>query len=376
MNAEKPGTGRFVFFSGMFTPAGRKGSSKYGNLGKVSETLFKDFNLSKESREALAAVGNYGLARSTWSSYSTAERMLATCASKRKRKMELPLSQDDLLEFIGWLISERNVKAGTVSSYLSGIRQMHILKGMEPPTIRTSLVRFLLQGKGNMDNIAARSGGAVKRLPITMNVMRLLKEEIKEWKVDIDQKLLMWAISTVAFHGAFRIHELLCKVETTFDPDFALLGEDIKLKEGVDKVRILEVKLKCPKENRTGKAVIIDIFETGGTLCPVKAFTRWWNRTEQNKKLPVFRNKTGVPVTGAKMNQWLRLLLGKHVNPKKGKFSGHSFRIGLATTLGSLGFSNDDIKEAGRWSSNVYEVYMQLPRRRRLKIAEKISKLD
>jgi hypothetical protein len=76
------------------------------------------------------------------------------------------------------------------------------------------------------------------------------------------------------------------------------------------------------------------------------------------------------------MNNWLRVLLSKHVDYDKARFTGHSFRIGLATTLGSLGFSTNDIKEAGRWSSNAYEVYMKLPRRQRLAVAEKISKLE
>jgi hypothetical protein len=197
--------------------------------------------------------------------------MLAKCAKERNRKFELPLAADDILEFVGWLISDRKVKAGTVNSYLSGLRQLHILRGMEPPVIRTSLMKFLLQGKKNLDNISDRSNNKAKRLPITMNVMRLLKEEIRVWNVSLDQKLLAWAIATVAFHGAFRIHELLCRVESEFEPDFTLLNQDIKVKSDELGAKSLEVKLKCPKENRNGKAVMVDIFESGGTLCPVKA---------------------------------------------------------------------------------------------------------
>jgi hypothetical protein len=360
----------------MFTPARKKGSTKYGGGERIPEDIFNNFNMSKESKKALAAVSSYGLAKSTWSTYSTAERMLAMCAKHRQKKMELPLSQDNLLEFIGWLISERGVKAGTISSYLACIRQMHIMKGMEPPAIRTSLVKFLLQGKKNLDSITERAGSKAKRLPITMNVMRLLKEEIRRWAVSIEQKLLLWAIATTAFHGAFRIHELLCKKESQFDPDFELLAWDVRIKESGNGDKILEIKLKCPKENRTGKAVLIDIFESKGSLCPVKAFTRWQGRYNHEGNMPLLRDQKGVPVTGAKMNTWLKELLSKHVDYRKGRFTGHSFRIGLATTLGTLGFNSDDIKEAGRWSSNAYEVYMQLPRRRRLEIAGKISKLE
>jgi hypothetical protein len=149
----------------------------------------------------------------------------------------------------------------------------------------------------------------------------------------------------------------------------------VKIKEDLEGKKVLEVKLKCPKESKTGRTVLVDIYESGGTLCPIKAFTRWWDRTGKETKLPVFRDGNGVLVTGARMNSWLKLLLGKHVDYEKGKFTGHSFHIGLATTMGTLGFSEDDVKEAGRWSSNAYEVYMRLPRKKRQAVAEQISKL-
>jgi integrase len=269
------------------------------------------------------------------------------CGKAKKRKLEFPLGESDILEFIGWLAQERKVKAGTISSYLAGIRQAHILEGMEPPIIRSNLVKFLLQGKKNMDNIKSRAEGGQNRLPMTISVMKLLKEEIRRWDADLNQKLLAWAIATIAFHGALRIHELLNKTESEFDPDFALLSQDITVKEEEGGTKKIEVRLKCPKEDRSGKEVIVDIFESNGTLCPVKAFTRWQSRQMLEKDMPAFRDDRGVPVTGRKMNSWLRTLLGKHVDYDKAKFTGHSFRIGLATTLGTLGFSADNIKEAG-----------------------------
>jgi hypothetical protein len=65
--------------------------------------------------------------------------------------------------------------------------------------------------------------------------------------------------------------ELLNKTESEFDPDFALLSQDIKVKEEEDGTKKIEVRLKCPNENRSGKEVIVNIFESNGTLCPLKA---------------------------------------------------------------------------------------------------------
>ena len=360
-----------------FSPLARKGSTKYGNSGKCSETLFSGFKLSEGTMKVLTEAGNHGLARSTWSTYNTAERMLALCSSQRKKAMTFPLSEENLLEFVGWLMEVRKLKAGTINSYLSGIRQLHILKGMEPPQLRTSLVKFVLKGRKNLDNLEERKNETVKRLPITMAVMRLLKEKIRAWEATIMTKLLMWTVATIAFHGAFRIHELLCRTETEFDPDFALLTGDIKIKPGRDNKddRILEIKIKCPKESKAGKAVILEIYETKGSLCPVKAFDRWESRTTKCIGLPLFREESGSILTGAKMNRWLKGRLEGHVDYTKGKFTSHSFRIGLATTMGTEGFCEADIKEAGRWSSNAYELYMKLPRVKRSSVAKAISKL-
>jgi hypothetical protein len=356
----------------MFRPESKRGGTKYGGKNEMTKGMLAKYNISGSTREALEIMGSHGLAKSTWSTYATAKRMLAMCGKAKKKRMDFPLQEDDVLEFVGWLAGERKVKAGTISSYLAGLRQLHLLEGMEPPAIRSDLVKFLLQGKKNMDNIKARTEGSRKRLPMTIAVMKLLKEEIRRWEVKIDQKLLTWAIATIAFHGAFRIHELLNRVEG----DFALLGRDVKVKTDSEMKRRIEIKLKCPKENRSGKVVIVDIFESGGTLCPVKAFTRWQDRRKSEDEIPIFRDDKGIPVTGRKMNSWLKTLLEKHVDYDKARFTSHSFRIGLATTLGTLGFSTDDIKEAGRWSSNAYQVYMRLPRQRRLAVAEKISKLE
>ena len=75
------------------------------------------------------------------------------------------------------------------------------------------------------------------------------------------------------------------------------------------------------------------------------------------------------------MNKWLKDRLEGHVNYLKGKFTVHSFCIGLATTLGTLAFTESDIKEAGRWSSNTCQLYMKLPQVKRAAGAKKIAEI-
>ena len=59
------------------------------------------------------------------------------------------------------------------------------------------------------------------------------------------------------------------KTKTQFVPDFSLLvvGKEGK---GKDNDRYLEEKHKCLRKNRTGKAVVIEVYKPRGTLCQLK----------------------------------------------------------------------------------------------------------
>ena len=69
------------------------------------------------------------------------------------------------------------------------------------------------------------------------------------------------------------------QTKTQFGPDFTLLAEG-KEGKGKDTDRYLEEKLKSPKENRTGKAVVMKVYKSRGTLCPVKALEMWESRAD------------------------------------------------------------------------------------------------
>ena len=140
--------------------------------------------------------------------------------------------------------------------------------------------------------------------------------------------------------------------------------------------KALQIKLKCPKEDRTGQATVVEIYETRGMLCPIKAFERWSRLARPEAGLPLFRRKDGTPLTGGKLNTWLKSRLCNYVSAENGKFTSHSFRIGLASSMAARGLGEAEIKEAGRWSSKAYEVYLRLPQAKRERAAEAIKGLE
>jgi hypothetical protein len=88
------------------------------------------------------------------------------------------------------------------------------------------------------------------------------------------------------------------------------------------------------------------------------------------KDQPAFRFSSGVPLTGGKLNGLLKEWLGKAVPG----ISAHSFRIGAASLMGKLGFSDKDVKAVGRWGSRAFEGYIRLPRTKRRLVAEKLAR--
>ena len=329
-----------------------------------------DFSTKKLPRNVTAdleELGRHGLADKTWSSYSTAERMLSKFHREKKIKRSLPLAEETTLQFIHWLAVDRNLTAGTINSYLAGIRQLHISKGLPDPNIRTETVNLILRGIKNKDNKDKLKKKMVRR-PMTKETMTTLKRRLRKWKAKAADQRLLWAVSSNLFYGAFRIGELLGDRKDKFDPAFDLLTDDIHVSS-----KSVQFRLKMPKEDRKGRSSIVDVYATGGPLCPVKAFTKWkamsgdWPASQ-----PAFRWSDGSPLTQNQFRKILRQRLAGQVDNAEDMFCSHSFRIGAASMLGTLGYDDEDIQAVGRWSSRAFEEYLLLPRTKRIAIAKKI----
>ena len=324
-------------------------------------------------------AANHGLSRGTWASYNSAFKALQKFAAEKNENLSFPLGQKQILAFIAFL-ANKNLSAKTINVYLAGIRQYHLVAGVELPTIRSPLVNLIIEGKKHQDILHKKTQGDKSRLPMTPTMMLLLKEELRiDATLEDKDKLLIWAVATLAFNGAFRIHELLARKTSSFDPNFSLLGRDISLKSvpiGKQKVDAIQVLIKSEKKDRVGAGVRVDVYESKGPLCPVNAYKKWLKKTGYAPaKKPAFLFSSGKPLTGKTMNALLKKFLSKHLQSTKRKISSHSFRGGIASLMGELGFSDSDIMAIGRWSSRSFEAYLKLPRTKRVEMARKLGKL-
>ena len=305
----------------------------------------------------LSSLANHSLTKQTWSSYKTAYRMLKLCF--KNCEIPFPLPHSYILTFVSWL-NNRNLSASTINSYLAGLRQLHLAKGLQLPNIRSDLVNQILAGKKNVDLLLP----VIKptRIPVTPTILRILKTQITGDNLPYHDKRLYWLICTLAFHGSFRIGELLTRSPTTYDPNYTLLCKDIAVNITlVDNVpvKFLEVNLKHSKCSKN-KPVVIDIYPTNSDLCPVRAYAKWFNTRASSLNLPAFRLSSGKTLTPNTFNAKLRSWLNSYIDYSVCSISGHSFRAGIPSILATMGFPDKDIQAAGRWSSRAFELYCKL----------------
>ena len=300
--------------------------------------------------------------------------MLAKCCKEKDIKRELPISESTAITFILWLANDRQVKASTINSYLSGVRQLHIMKALEPPKIRTDLVNLVLRGKNNKDNAAKSSSGTQERQPVTPDILLLIKARLKSSRLNAMDQRLIWAVCSICFFGAFRGAELLSRSEKEFDPAYTLLAEDIQVNRESNGTESLQFKIKAPKEDKKGKSVIIDVYPSREDICPVAAFRKWCAlHPPINSGQPAFRWSNGTPLTSRRLNKILQERLTGYLEGAERFYTVHSFRTGAASMMAALGFTDSEIQAMGKWSSMAFENYVKLPRSKRRAVAMKFS---
>jgi hypothetical protein len=283
--------------------------------GGFSAASFANYRLPTSIVNAMEEAANFSLEKSTWASYKTAEAHVQRCEEATGVKIRFPMDDRMILTFVGWLISVRKVCAASVSRYLSGLRLVHLKHGVFPTNLRPKIVKSFIRGKSKEDKMMQKA----PKLAITSAIMRLIEYLITRSSKTLEQKRLMWAVSCYLFGGSFRVHEVLARTEKEYDPMTTLLASDVNIHKSVivgTEATYLKIHLKCPKKDRLGHGVTVELFATGIFSCPVGAFTKWKavSKVAKARVGPMFRKASGVCYTGQRFNKDLKALLEKHID--------------------------------------------------------------
>lgn len=251
-----------------------------------------------------------------------------------------------------------NVRSTTVRMYLAALRYYCSINQFPDP---------LHDFNGNLKfsiNTLLKAADKVQkpsrplRLPIDILLLSRMCVTLDGSYFDSYWDALFKAVLSCAFFGFLRPGEFTTQ---QFHPSRNLTLSDIS----VERNSFL-LYLKRSKSDRLNRGVSIRYFSLHSTVCPMANLRRYLQLRSRRftktaaAQTPLFLMPNGRALSRTEFISRLRRLLFS-LGYNALRYSGHSLRIGAASSAASAGVSSDLIKVLGRWSSDAYQRYIRLP---------------
>ena len=307
------------------------------------------------------------IAPSTARVYASGQRRYLTFC-RNSNSPPLPLTESHLCLFVAYLADE-GLKHTSIKGYLSAIRRLQIVQGLGDPFVASwPLLECTLKGikLRQAKSVATRSKS---RLPITPNILKHLR---KFWEKDRHNadNIMLWAACCTCFFGFLRSGEITVPSMRSYDPGCHLSAGDVSV-DSLASPKVVQIHIKASKTDPFRKGVMVYLGRTDNVLCPVGAVSAYLAVRGQSPG-PFFRLASGVPLSREVMVKRMREALqpsGVDIT----QYSGHSVRIGAATTAATVGIEDSLIKTLGRWESTAYLSYVRVPRDRLAGVSKQLA---
>ena len=303
---------------------------------------------------------NASLAPSSSKTYKSAQNIfIEFCLSYGRTP--LPASEQVLILFVAYL-AERVCHA-TARTYLAAIRHMHISHGYGDPLKGCLQLELVLKGLKRQ-----RPRSQDSRLPITPLVLLKIKSILDGDPHNYDN-ILLWAACCLGFFAFLRSAEFTVPSLQKFDPACPS-PQDIAV-DNVQQPTLMKIRIKGSKTDQTRIGVDLYVGKTDNAICPVAAVLAYLALRGQTEG-PLFILEDGRPLTRELLVQKLRATLSQ-AGVDCTRFSGHSFRIGAATTAMARGVSETTVQTLGRWASDSFRRYIRIPREDLAEVSKRMS---
>jgi len=316
------------------------------------------------------------LSKSSWAKYDSGWNSFLKFQKSVDKHISLPISIEHLRAYVVWALSNANLKAETVSSYLTGIKLAHILSNLECADFRNDrVIDMCLKGGKNLKCFDLKSSKT--RNAFSIHALLFLGDKIASLNWSDYSKLVVWTAATTAFFSSARMGEILPQSSSQNDPFRTLCWNYVKfLEDG----RIL-IFIPCTKTSPR-KGEIIDLFPfIPNLVCPTSSLKRLFEeskkKTNFSMKDPVFSFFSGKPLTPRILNEILESLLGGFFTDNSGSFSCHSFRAAIPSIVADYPDESFtcDIKDWGRWKGESFKIYARTVANKRKFLCDKIYKI-
>ena len=244
----------------------------------VSHRAASNLNPFRASLKRTAKALIYdSLASSTRRAYTTAFRQYRRFASAAGYDHHV-VSEASLLLFVACL-RQRKLAYKTVKLYLCGVLS-HARASVRPPPPTVSMFRLSQALTGYKRQLGTASSR--RRLPVTIKILRLLKQRIALAKnLNNFNKLMIWAASSLAFFALLRVSELVAP--TANSPMCGLLKGHVQVHSSK---LIINIPASKTDPFRQGQSVLVGAISS--SLCPVTALTNYLKVNTAPSSAPLF----------------------------------------------------------------------------------------
>ena len=307
-----------------------------------------------------------GLAPSTSRAYDSAKRRyLLFCSAYHLQP--LPLDEAIMCRYVAHL-AEAGLAPSTIKAYLSAARHLQIAANLPDPRIG-DMARLEQVIKGAKREYTQRNPPRRERLPMTPDILLKLRA-VWDKEASKFNNVMMWAACCLCYFGFLRSGEITIPAESAYDGSVHLNMNDVSV-DDVANPTVAKVTIKASKTDQFRKGVDIYVGRTRNTLCPVEALLAYIAR-RGTAEGPLFKFEDGRFLTKDRFVKGVRDALSQ-AGVDASQYSGHSFRIGAATTAGRKGLPSEKIQTLGRWESSAYLLYIRLSREELATVSRLIS---
>ena len=255
-------------------------------------------------------------------------------------KMTDPLdaSHQQISLYVTHLHNE-GMKAPTIRSHLSSLTFYFNMSGESTPC-DSFYTQKLLKSYAKTDKPIST------REPITLQILTSMMQKIPDISKTLHETRMLQSLLTFMYHALTRISEVTKSTKNT---------HNLKPSQVVISQKELIIKFnsyKFSKGTTTQMAI-----QQQPDWCPLKLY-KMYNSISSPSRQAAFTHKDNKPLTPAYIRRTSKALLDA-INLNSHDYNTHSFRIGKATDMYKAGYTDSQIRMAGRWTTTAYKKYIK-----------------
>ena len=170
---------------------------------------------------------------------------------------------------------------------------------------------------------------------------------------------MLWAACCLGYFAFLRSGEFTVTSDSQPDLSTCLTPGDIAI-DNHSSPKIMRVGIKQSKTDPFRAGIDIYLGCTNTELCPIVAVLSYM-AVRESEVGPPFRFNDGKHWTRQRLVHQVRTALQAQ-GIDSSRYSGHSFRIGAATTAAAAEIEDSTIQMLGRWQSSAFLRYIRMRR--------------